>query len=80
MHRRRVRPRVACPRRAARLVTVPRVQPHDRAQLGLLPHDVSLQDGVLLPVSRAVEDVRVPAVGRAQALCGCRGAGGWAET
>ena len=39
------------------------VRDADRAQPGVLPHDVPVQHGVLLPVQEAVEDVRLPSVG-----------------
>lgn len=61
--RRRCRPG---PRAQSRLWLgpLPRLLPDDRAPHWLLPHDVPLSYRILLPLSRAVEDMSVSAVGR----------------
>jgi hypothetical protein len=65
--------------RTRRVAAVSGMQPPRRAVARLLPHDVPLQEAVLLPVRGGLEDVQLPAVGRTPAARRCRGAGQQAD-
>ena len=59
----RARPRGPEPRRTTRLETVPELPPSRRIIVGVLSHDVPVQEAVLLPMRGRLEDVRLPTMG-----------------